>query len=204
MLVYIEYISRRPGIALEHFHAVATLGQTGWADQYGQDRLLLHLGRTWRIGPEPEYLAVWLTPDSGTDRLGDWERVFASGEADTFEKPTEVVARLDRAGCYKPLLPASAHRGGRYYVEYFDVNPGFSGDDARRFFEERRASNGLELPVLVDRIGTLGPDPRGLAFWVLPDYGVLESVAREVESAAEAPISVVTSGVYAELGQEVL
>ena len=71
MLVYIEYISRRPNISLEHFHAIAQLGQDGWAGQYGADRLLLHMGRTWRIGPEPEYVAVWLTPDSGMDRLDD-------------------------------------------------------------------------------------------------------------------------------------
>lgn len=204
MLLYIEYISRRPNISLSHFHSIAQLGQDGWAGQYGADRLLLHLGRTWRIGPEPEYLAVWFTPDSGTDRLDDWERAFASGEADAFEKPMEVVARLDVAGCYEPLRDPEAHRGGRYYVEYFDFQPGASRDDVEVFFEERRRNNGLLLPVLVDLIGRLGPEPRGLAFWVLPNYGKLEKLARECEESDSPPVRLVTCGLYAELGQEVL
>ncbi len=204
MLVYIEYISRRPNISLEHFHAIAQLGQDGWAGQYGADRLLLHMGRTWRIGPEPEYVAVWLTPDSGMDRLDDWARAFASGEADAFEKPMEVAARLDAAGCYEALREPEAHRGGRYYAEYFDFEPGASQDDVRAFFEHRQQGNGHGLPVLVDRIGHLGPDPRGLAFWVLPNFGALEGLARECEQAESSPIRLVTAGLYAELGQEVL
>jgi hypothetical protein len=204
MLIYIEYISRRPNISLEHFHAIAQLGQDGWAGQYGADRLLLHLGRTWRIGPEPEYVAVWCTPDSGTDRLDYWEQAFSTGEADAFEKPMEIAARLDTAGCYEPLREPEAHRGARYYVEYFDFEEGASRTDVSGFFEARRARNGLRLPVLVDRIGHLGPEPRGLAFWVLPSYRLLETVARECEEADSPPIRLVTSGLYAELGQEVL
>jgi hypothetical protein len=204
MLIYIEYISRRPNISLAHFHAIAQLGQDGWAGQYGADRLLLHLGRTWRIGPEPEYVAVWFTPDSGTERLDGWARAFESGEADAFEKPMEVAARLDAAGCYQPLREPEAHRGGRYYVEYFDFEPDASRDDVRGFFEARQQRNGLLLPVLVDRIGHLGPEPRGLAFWVLPSFGTLETLARECEQSEDAPIRLVTSGLYAELGQEVL
>ncbi len=204
MLIYIEYISRRPNISLSHFHAIAQLGQDGWAGQYGADRLLLHLGRTWRIGPEPEYVAVWFTPDSGTDRLDDWERAFATGEADAFEKPMEIAARLDAAGCYEPLLDPEPHRGGRYYVEYFDLEPGASRKDVSAFYDKRRQDNGLLLPVLVDRIGHLGPEPRGLAFWVLPDYGTLGTLAREFEGADRPPVRLVTAGLYAELGQEVL
>ena len=33
-LIYIEYISRKPGVDLELFHTVAGGGQTGWADDY--------------------------------------------------------------------------------------------------------------------------------------------------------------------------
>ena len=53
-LVYIEYISRRAGVDLASFHAGATAGQEGWDDYYGEDRLILSAGRTWRLGPEPE------------------------------------------------------------------------------------------------------------------------------------------------------
>ena len=84
-LVYIEYISRRPGVALEAFHALAGHGQTGWAGDNPEEVLLANLGRTWRTGPEPEYLAFWYTPGQGLDRFDDWERIFRSGDADEFE-----------------------------------------------------------------------------------------------------------------------
>ena len=54
MAVYIEYISRRPGVPLQSFHAIAGPGQAKWAAEYGVDRLILNIGRTWRLGAEPE------------------------------------------------------------------------------------------------------------------------------------------------------
>ena len=103
-LVYIEYISRRPGVSLEAFHALAGHGQTGWGEENPEEVLLANLGRTWRTGPEPEYLAFWYTPGQGLDRFDDWERIFRSGEADEFEEPFKIAARIDRAGSYDPLI----------------------------------------------------------------------------------------------------
>jgi hypothetical protein len=204
VFVYIEYISRRPSASLDHFRSIAGRSQGGWAESYSADRLLLNVGRTWRIGPEPEYLAAWYTPDSGLERLGDWERAFASGEADVLEKPMELAARLDRAGCYDPLLEPTAHQGGRYYAEYFDFAPHATREAVVEWFTRRRDRHGLTLPLLLDRIGTLGPDPRGLAFWALGSYADLEPLARELTGDEAAPIRVVTSALYAELGEEVL
>lgn len=203
-MIYIEYISRRPGVALDHFHAIANRSQGGWAESYAEDRLLLNLGRTWRIGREPEYLAVWYTPDAGLERIGDWEKAFSSGEADSLEKPMEVAARLDVAGCYDPLIEPSAHEGGRYYVEFFDFRAGATRDDVRSYFLDRQASGHLQLPVLVDRIGKLGPDPRGVAVWVLSSYRDLEVAAREVDADEDAPVGLVSASLYAQLGAEVL
>jgi hypothetical protein len=125
-LIYIEFISRRPGVALEAFHAVAGGGQTGWAGDYDDDVPLLNLGRTWRMGPEPEYLTAWYSPSAG-----------------------------------------------------------------------------LELNLLIDRIGHLGPDPRGLAFWGAPSYGALDAIARELEGI-EQPIRLVTTALYNDFGAETL
>ena len=111
MLVYIEYISRRPGVSLEAFHEVAGRGQTAWAGEYGDDQLVLNVGRTWRIGPEPEYVAVWYNAAAGLERIADWERIFTSGEAARFEEPFKLAARIDAAGCYEPLLaPVAGER----------------------------------------------------------------------------------------------
>jgi hypothetical protein len=204
MLIYVEFISRRPGISIEHFHAIAGAGQTGWAAQYSEDQLLLNMGRTWRIGPEPEYVAFWLNREAGLERLGQWEAAFASGDADAFEKPMEVVGRLDRAGCYRPLREPIPGVQGPYYLEFLDVAAGASSDDIAEFFDKRAAAHpALTLHVVADRIGHLGPDPRCLAVWGLPDYQHLDEIAEELQDAT-GPVVLRDAGVYANLGQEIL
>lgn len=179
-------------------------GQQGWAHEYGDDRLILNLGRTWRTGPEPEYLAVWHTPEHGLERVAEWERIFSSGEADSIEKPFELAARIDRAGFYEALLEPVAGGGGPYYAEYFDHAPGVTRDDVRGLFADRQSRHGdLVLNLLIDRIGQLGPEPRGLAFWTLPSYGALDGVARDLDGM-QAPIRLVTAGLYHDLGREIL
>ena len=203
MLVYIEYISRRPGVSLEAFHEVAGRGQTDWAGEYGEDQLVLNLGRTWRVGPEPEYVAVWFNAAAGLERIADWERIFTSGEAARFEEPFKLAARIDAAGCYESLVDPVPGRGGPYYAEFFEPAPAASRDAVRSFFAERRAQSGFELNLLVERIGRLGPDPSCLAVWSLPAYGALETFARELDGVSE-PIRLVSAALYADLGQEIL
>ena len=122
-LIYIEFISRRPGVALEAFHAVAGGGQEGWAGDYDDDVAVLNLGRTWRMGPEPEYLTAWYSPSAGLERLDEWERIFKSGDAARFEEPFRLAARIDRSGVYEPLIEPVVGSAGRYYAEFFDVAP---------------------------------------------------------------------------------
>src|SRR4051794_32312616 len=52
-MIYVEYVSRRQGIALDDFHRVVRQVQESWAAGHGADRLILNAGRTWRLGPEP-------------------------------------------------------------------------------------------------------------------------------------------------------
>jgi hypothetical protein len=203
-LIYIEFISRRPGVALEAFHAVAGGGQTGWAGDYDADVPVLNLGRTWRMGPEPEYLTAWYSPDAGLERLDEWERIFKAGDAASFEEPFRLAARIDRAGAYEPLLEPVRGTLGTYYAEYFDFAPGATRDDVRAAYEERAARHAaLELNLLIDRIGHLGPDPRGIAFWGAPSYGALEEIARELDGA-ERPVRLVTAALYNDFGAETL
>jgi hypothetical protein len=203
LLVYIEYISRRPGVSLEAFHEVAGRGQTGWAGEYGDDQLVLNVGRTWRIGPEPEYVAVWYNAAAGLERIAEWERIFTSGEAARFEEPFKLAARIDAAGCYEALLDPVPGGGGPYYAEFFEPAAGASGDAVQSFFDERRSRSGLELNLLVERIGRLGPEPAGLAVWTLPAYGTLTAVARELDGTVE-PVRLVNAALYADLGKEIL
>lgn len=202
--VYIEYISRKEGVPLESFHAIAGLGQARWASRYAEDQVILNVGRTWRIGPEPEYICVWDTPDKGVERLGDWESIFGTGEADDLEKAFEAAGRIDTAGLYEPLIEPVPGGGPLYYGEFFDVADHVSRDHVISFFEQRRETNDqLVLNVLVDRIGKLGPDPRGVAFWQLPSYDAIGPIAVELDGVTE-PIRLVRCGLYADIGREIL
>jgi hypothetical protein len=203
-LIYIEFISRRPGVALEAFHAVAGGGQEGWAGDYDADVAVLNLGRTWRMGLEPEYLTAWYSPSAGLERLDEWERIFKAGDAARFEEPFRLAARIDRAGIYEPLLDPVAGTLGRYYAEFFDVAAGATRDDVRALYEERaKRHSELELNLLIDRVGALGPDPRGLAFWGAPSYAALDAIARELDGA-DHPIRLVTAALYNDFGAETL
>jgi hypothetical protein len=204
VLVYIEFIRRQPGVPLEGFHAIVNRGQTGWAGEYAEDVLLFNIGRTFRLGPEPEYMAVWYTPEGGLERIGEWERVFGGGTAADFEEPFRVAARIERAGCYEPLLEPAPGEGGPYYAEFFEPAEGVDRAAVRSFFEERCGRHAdLALDLLIDRIGRLGPDPRGLAIWSAPDFGALDSIARELDGI-ETPIKLVDAGIYRDLGRETI
>jgi hypothetical protein len=53
VLVYVECISRNPGVSAEAFRYVVGSMQAGWEGRAGEDdALLLDVGRTWRGGPE--------------------------------------------------------------------------------------------------------------------------------------------------------
>jgi hypothetical protein len=204
VLVYLEFISRRPGIGLHEFHTVVGGGQAGWSGDHGDDVAVLNLGRSWRIGPEPEYLCAWYTPNASVDRLDEWERVFRSGDADAYEEPFRLAARIDVAGCYEPLLEPVVGSKGHYYAEWFDLAEGSTTDDVRRWYEARReARPEADLNLLVDRIGLLGPDPRGLAVWGISSWAETEPIARETV-ATGGPIRPVTASLYADFGQEQL
>jgi hypothetical protein len=113
-----------------------------------------------------------------------------------------MAARIDVAGCYEPLLEPIAGSKGPYYGEHFDLARGATRDDVRAFYEARRERHAeLELDLLVDRIGKLGPDPRGLAIWRAPSLGSLETIARELDGV-ETPIRLVTASFWENLGEE--
>ena len=203
MLVYIEYISRRQGVSLEEFHYAAGL-QSMWTEDHGEDLLLLNIGRTFRIGPEPWYLAAWYTPEGGLERLGDWERTFEAHEADALEIPFKLGSQIDKAGAYEPLLEPVPCRNGLYYAEYFDLSRGAGRDEVREHFDRRRERHeGIELNLVCDRIGHLGPDPRGLAIWDVGSWDRLDGIVRDLD-AVEEPVRLVTAALYRDLGRETL
>ena len=200
-LVYIEYISRLPGIDLETFRAQAAQGQEGWDSGY-EDELVLSVGRTWRLGPDPGYMTVWHTRNAGLDRIDAWDRIFRSGAADDLEQPFFQVARIDAAGCYDPLLEPVPARNGTYYAEFFAARD--TADAVRSFYESRAKQHPeFTLNLLVQRIGKLAPEPGGLAIWTIRNFAALNSVATELDGV-NTPIRLSAAGTYADFGREIL
>ncbi len=201
-MIYVEYISRRPGVSLEQFHEAMIAGQEGWDTTYGEDQLIWSAGRTWRLGPEPEYLGVWHTPGRGFDRIDDWDRIFRAGHAEIHEAGVRRAARLDAAGCFNPLGEPVRLRNGTYYAEFF--RPTDAGAAIRAFFDERAARYPrFTLGLLATRVGRLAPEPGGIAIWQIPSFAALAEIATELDSVNQ-PIELVTAGTYVDIGQEIL
>lgn len=202
MMVYLEFVSRRPGVDLDSFRTAVAGGQSGWSGDHPDDVAILNVGRTWRIGPEPEYLTAWYSPNSGIERIDAWEASFGSGVADAYEEPFQQAARIDRAGCYRPLVEPQVGTRARYYAEWFEPAPGSDADEIAVWCREKTMRHdNVELNLLIQRIGHLGPDPSGLAVWGVPSWGAVAALA---ESGGEAPIDIVTATLYADLGREQL
>jgi hypothetical protein len=203
-LIYVEYITRKPGVALQDFHRVAGKQQAAWDEAFADDELLLNLARTWRIGPLPPYLCIWHQPHADLEQLDRWEQIFESGSVDDIEDPINLVIRIDHAGCYRPLLPPARGRSGPYYTEFFEERDGAGAEAVAELYRERAARHdGLQLHLLARRIGHLGPDPRYLAVWGGASYEALGPIAEELDGDT-GPVRMVTAGLYTELGREIL
>lgn len=101
-MYYIEYFSRNPGVELDRFHQVVRENFDQWQRLYPQDKLLLLIGRTFRMGPEPMYMAVW-QPHSFA-RFDEWKSAFTtSPEASLAFEEFAKVATIEHAGVYEDL-----------------------------------------------------------------------------------------------------
>jgi hypothetical protein len=203
MLVYVEYFSRRPGIELSDFHNTVAAAQAEWGSGYSEDQLVLHAGRTWRLGPEPEYFTVWYSPNARFERLDEWDRVFRTPEGAAHASFFARVARIDVAGCYEPLLEPVPGRGRIYYVEFFRTRQTASA--VRSLYERRRTEHkNFTLNLLIQRIGKLAPDPGGVAVWTIPDFASLAEITRELDEGDDLVVEPVAAGAYAPIGAEIL
>jgi len=201
-MIYVEFISRRQGIALDDFHTVVRGVQEAWESAHGADQLILNAGRTWRLGPEPAYLGIWDTGESGLERLDDWTKAFRQRGKVGDEATMSRVARIDFAGCYRSLtLPVRAH-GAYYYLEFF--RPMGSDGGIRSLFHDRAARHtALRLHLVAIRMGRLAPDPGGIAVWSLPDFASLTPLAEEADNCGDT-VQVTAAGLYADIGSEIL
>jgi hypothetical protein len=203
MLIYVEFISRRASVPLDRFHAMAGGTQGTWAERHGDDRIILNAGRTWRVGPEPEYLCVWYTPGSGLDRIDDWERLFREPAVVEHHAEFESVARIDRAGCYRPIGEPTEAREGRYLLEWLSCD-GVSDERLAAAFASRQQRHPERtLRCLARPLGALAPGSRSFAVWGLTAWGDAQALADDVPDR-DSGITVADAGLYANLGDEQL
>ncbi len=203
-LIYIEFISRNEGVGLDAFRYMVTSLQAGWEGAHeSDDALLFNIGRTWRVGPEPEFLTIWRSP-GGLRRLDEWEGLYRQdGQEEPWNVPFRLAGRMDAAGCYEPLLEPVAATAGRYYAEYFDFADETAPRAVGEFFAERALRfSGLELNLLVNRIGMLGPDPPGIAIWGCPSWLSVSDLAEDF-AGCRSPVRPVSAALYADIGTEV-
>ena len=200
-MFYIEYIERDRFMPVDIFRFLGDQGSS-WVEG-AVDAMVLQLGRTMRLGPQPSYLAFWKI--QGLHRLDDWEAYFSSDAWPRNRRSTAMhqAIHIQRGGLYDVVIEGPAAADGVHYVEYFEANAALSNDDVASHFQAREARHpGGRLNYVVRRIGLLGPDPADLAVWTFASYAEMERIVRERH---ESPaVRVVTTGVYRKLGDEIL
>jgi hypothetical protein len=188
-MYYIEFIHWDRSVPLEIFRF---LGQqsSGWKDN-SPDRLVLQLGRTLRLGPQPGYLAIWEIP--GIYRLDEWEAYFHSQDS-MFNRRSQAMHRaitIERAGLYRSLTIAETKSYPLYYVEFYrTISPNLTA-----------AVPPQNLVYLLGRVGFLGPEYEAVAIWGCQSYLDVES--RSCRRSPEMP-DPAEAGVYRNFGEEVI
>ena len=68
-MYYIEFYSRKSGVDPERFREVVKRTDSWWIEHNRQDRPILMVGRTWRLGG-PHYMRVWEIDSAA--RIDEW------------------------------------------------------------------------------------------------------------------------------------
>jgi len=188
-MFYVEFIHWDRDVPIEIFRH---LGRQSSAWKEGSpDRLVLQLGRTLRLGPEPGYLAFWEIPN--IDRLDEWEVYFKSAEAIANRRSQAMhkAIKIERAGVYDCLFAHNNKPYPLYYIEYYDayapevIEP-LSRDD---------------LLYALRRVGRLGPEAEMLLIWGCDSYRDVEALSARIRPNLPAPRD---AGVYKDFGEETL
>jgi hypothetical protein len=198
-MIYIEFIERDRFVPIELFRYLAN--QEGiWAE--GEtDRLVLQLGRTFRFGPIPSYLAFWQIPSM--DRIDAWQTYFTS-DAALRNRRSAAMHRgihVQRAGLYDETIAQSQYNGENWYIEYFDAAASSDSDALEKPFRGRaKAHSEVRLEMVLSRVGVLGPDPANLAVWSAKRFKDFEGLVKSEPTSAGVQIKV--GGFYRLLGHE--
>jgi hypothetical protein len=198
-VIYAEFIDRDRSIPIEIFRRLGNQ-ESDWAEG-AEDRVILQLGRTLRLGPVPSYLCLWDIPSIA--RLDSWEDYFRSPAAARNCRSLAMhrAIHIQRAGLYDVLRRAENLEAALYLIEY--VEPQEQSDDSIRAVLADRAQrhHALRHILVLRRMGKAGPAPALLSIWGAPDYATLEPILRDDRME---PLRLADIGVYRSFGEEVL
>ena len=122
-MIYLEFIERDRAMPIEIFRQLGNQA-SAWAEG-AEDRMILQLGRTLRLGPAPSYLCLWEIPD--LSRLDSWEAYFHSPAARMNNRSLAMhrAIHIQRAGLYDLLSRGEPLEAPLHIVEYIDPLPAF-------------------------------------------------------------------------------
>lgn len=85
-MYFLEFFSRNEGVPLDVFHRVVRDSLSKLEFHFRPDRLGLLIGRSFRMGPRPAYIAFWEI--AGIERLERWREILRA------EAPAAELARF--------------------------------------------------------------------------------------------------------------
>ena len=77
-MYYIEFVEKNEGVPQQRFQEVVRVSNERWAADHPGEELVMIIGRTWRLGPEPTYMVVWRIKDFTT--FETWNAEFRKQE----------------------------------------------------------------------------------------------------------------------------
>lgn len=98
-MYFVEFFSRNEGVPLEVFHHTVRDSLSKLEAHFAPDRLGLLVGRTFRLGRRPNYLALWEL--EGLDRLERRREILRQPEPARELQRFQEVATVHFAGIYE-------------------------------------------------------------------------------------------------------
>ena len=200
-MMYIEFIERDRFVPIELFRYLADQ-ESIWKEG-NIDKLVLQLGRTFRFGPIPSYLAFWQIPTF--DRIDVWQDYFGSDAAFRNRRSSAMHRgiHVQRAGLYDELVSQGPYDKENWYLEYFDAQASATQESVEKLFRDRaKAHSEVHLEMLLLRVGALGPEPANIAVWSAAQFKDFERLARSAPASAGASIDV--AGLYRQHWKEIV
>jgi hypothetical protein len=198
-MMYVEFIERDRFVPIELFRYLADQ-ESIWKEGH-VDKLVLQLGRTFRFGPIPSYLAFWQIP--AMQRIDVWQTYFGSDEALRNRRSSAMHRgiHVQRAGLYDETLARGPYDKQNWYIEYFDTTS--SHESVKKLFLARAAAHSqVDLEMVLSRVGALGPDPAHIAVWSAARFEEFEQLARSASACDGASIK--AAGLYRPTWKEIV